>query len=148
MSTDEKLKSVRDQVILMDRHQLRLFECPYCDHTTDMLETRCYCCAKAMKAIEGVLDQIEAEELGAMKISIVASKIIEAESRTSAQSDDFMCPYCGKETRIKDGEKYCCKLFHMAVNAIADRRKMERETAKVEKILEKVYKEKPLVTIN
>lgn len=148
MTTEEKRKSVEDQVVLITRGNISKLHCPYCGETREASEP--CCCPALQNVLEKVAEEQRRVEIGAAKISIIEERIREAESRTPVESDRFGCPYCGVETRIADGEKYCCKLFYMAVQAVAGRREMERDTARVAKIMEAVYKERslPLVTLN
>lgn len=74
-----KIKSVEDQIALMDRGQLKILSCPYCDR--ENVKGEPLCCNLLMLAVNAVLDSFEAEEQinRAAKIADKASSQIAVE---------------------------------------------------------------------
>lgn len=148
MSTEEKFRSVENQVELIIRKRLKKLECPYCgkDSQVELL-----CCEMLAKAINTVLDNRQSERLGNLRIQALEDRIKAAER---GEEGYFNCPFCDKQTRIADGEKFCCRKFYDTLQAIAQRLEMDRNTRKFEAILEGIEKssreagDKPLVTLH
>jgi uncharacterized Zn-finger protein len=152
MDTEQKLKSVEDQVELLIRRQVNSIKCPYCDGRAAVQDGKPLCCERLARAVDEVLAKRHAVQIGEAKIQIVEERIRELEA--TGESKEFKCPYCDALTKIADGEKFCCKTFYMAWQVVAERLKQEKETRLFNEIAERLYKgiqesgSNPLVSLN
>jgi hypothetical protein len=149
VTEEQHLKSVDAQLVLLERKQTNTLLCPWCDKSSKLGER--ICCEAMANAFNRLLDRREDDRVAAYRITLVEQQIADAIERAKRgeESQSFLCPYCLEETRIKDGERYCCEKFRNTVQAIVERRKIMREVETVKKVAEKVAQEaaRPIVTL-